>query len=329
MRLDFENMKKSRPQIEVLEQKMRQAHVNLVALGAGRLDWNYFKWEGHENWWSGDVKDTGIDFLAEDAVRFSQWADVDAVVDVFAPRYIAEHPQTAAVSWLGKRSESLVSTTELVRGQLGDQLIDMLDYIAARYPVKSISITELSYYTEGYGEDDKASYKAYTGRADWPRNVVGQINIDDPSIGKWRSHEIGHFLERAAAVVHRHGKKLYLDVEVSWGRLEREAADRGQDYAVMLQYADRLVVWAYFGLSSYRPDYTAEIARYLKKYGKERIIISIGLWAKGGGVLSSDALRQAMQSGVKREIPNLWITPSLYLSDEHWKVLTDAWSGQK
>jgi hypothetical protein len=47
------------------------------------------------------------------------------------------------------------------------------------------------------------------------------------------------------------------------------------------------------------------------------------------GVLSPDALRQAMQSGVKSDIPNLWITPSLLLSEEHWKVLTGVWSGQK
>jgi hypothetical protein len=29
-----------------------------------------------------------------------------------------------------------------------------------------------------YG-DDKAAYKAYTGRTDWPRNPVGLVNIDD------------------------------------------------------------------------------------------------------------------------------------------------------
>ena len=101
---------------------------------------------------------------------------------------------------------------------------------------------------------------------------------------------------------------------------------KGQTYGVLLQYADRLVVWDYFSLSGYRPDYTAEIAHYLNKYGKERIIVSVGLWAKGGGVISPDALRLAMQAGVKSEVPNLWITPSLYLSEEHWKVLADVWS---
>ena len=96
----------------------------------------------------------------------------------------------------------------------------------------------------------------------------------------------------------------------------------------MLTYADRLVVWDYFGLSGYRPDYTGELGRYLKKYGRDRVIVSVGLWSKGGGVISPDALRQAMLAGLKSEIPNLWITPSLYLSDAHWKALVDVWGNQ-
>ncbi len=326
LRLDFASLKNSRLEVDALEPKMVKAQVNLVALGAGRLDWNYFKWEGHADRWSADVTDTGIDFLAQDAARFSKWASVDAVVDVFAPRYVAAHPQAAAISWLGKRSENLVSTTQLVHGDFGDQLLQMLDYIAAHYPVDSISITELAYYIDGYGDDDKAAYLAFTGRSDWPRSPAGLINIDDPSIGQWRSHEIGLLVQRASAVVHRYNKKLYMDVEVNWGNLQRESADKGQDYRVLLQYADRLVVWDYFGLSGYRPDYTAQIARYLNKYGADKVIVSVGLWATGGGSISHEALRQAMQSGLKSNIPNLWITPSLYLSEDHWRVLFEMWA---
>lgn len=326
VRVDFNDYATSRVEIAELEQRLKRANVNLVALGAGRVDWTYFKWEGREENWSSDVRDKGIDFLAEDAVRFSQWAQVDAVVDVFAPRYIAAHPSAAAVSWLGQPSPDLVSTMELVDGEFGRQLIAMLEYIAANYPVNSISITELSYYTMGYGEDDLAAYKAYTGRSDWPRHPNGLINIDDPSIGKWRSYEISRFLERAAAVVHRHGKKLLMDVEVSWGNLQLEATNKGQNYGLLLEHADRLIVWDYFGLSGYRPAYTAEIARYLSRYGRERIIISIGLWARGGKVISPDELRQAMEAALSSDVPNLWITPSLYLSEEHWKVMTDLWN---
>ena len=325
VRIDFASFKEGRADAQALVQRISGINVNLVALGAGRLDWNYFKWEGHEDLWSSDVRETGIDFLAEDATRFHPWASVSTVVDVFAPRYITEHPHAAAVSWLGQRSEHLVSTTELVQGEFGSLLLHMLDYIAAHYPVDSISLTELSYYTEGYGDDDKAAYMAYTGRTDWPRNPIGLVNIDDPSIGRWRSYEIGRFLERAAAVVHRYHKELYVDVDVSWGHLSRESVEKGQDYGTLLQYADRLVIWDYFGLSGYPPDYTGEIARYLKKYGAARIIISVGLWSQRGTAISPDALRRAMQAALKSDIPNLWITPSLLLSEEHWQVITDLW----
>jgi hypothetical protein len=329
VRLDFADLKNSRAEVGTLEQKMMRAGVNMVALGAGRLDWNYFKWQGHEDWWSGDVRETGTDFLGQDAARFSKWSHVSAVVDVFAPRYIASHPQAAAVSSLGKRSANLVSTMELVQGDFGNQLLDMLDYIAAHYPVDSISLTELTYYTEGYGEGDKAAYRAYTGRPDWPRNLVGLVNIDDPSIGQWRSYEISRFLEKAAAVVHGHNKQLFIDVEVSWGHLQNESTGKGQDYALLLKSADRLVVWDYFGLSGYRPEYTGDIAHYLTKYDSSKVIISVGLWSKGGGVIRPDALRRAMQAALKSEIPNLWITPSHYLSEEHWKVLMQVWGEQQ
>jgi hypothetical protein len=328
IRLDFNNLKNSRTEIAGLEKRMRDARTNLVALGAGRLDWTYFKWPGKEPWWSSDVTDSGIDFLAEDAARFSTWASVSAVIDVLAPRYIAAHPRTAAVSWLGTRNETLVSTTELVNGDYGRQLTDMAEYVAAHYPVSSISLTELDYHIDGYGEDDKASYTASSGRADWPRTGNGLINIEDPSIGEWRSRQIGQFLERIAAVVHRYGKKLFVDVQVDTQHPERESADHGQAYGVMLASADKLVVWDYFGLSGDPPDHAATVAHSLAKYGSEKIIISIGLWAKSGTIISPEDLRIAMKSGLGSEIPSFWITPSRYLSPAHWQVISEAWAGQ-
>jgi hypothetical protein len=89
------------------------------------------------------------------------------------------------------------------------------------------------------------------------------------------------------------------------------------------------VVWNYFGLSGYRPEFTTQIAQALEKYGADRIIISIGLWAKGNRFISPDTLRLAMQSGLQSAIPNLWITPSQYLTDKHWQALTDLWGAQK
>lgn len=314
--------------MDALENRMRQSRINMVAVGAGRVDWTYFKWEGHPDRWSGDVTQTGTDVLAEQAARFGVWADhVSAVVDVFAARYLQAHPEAAAITADGKPSQYLVSTTQLVEGEFGKDLLEMLDYIAANYPVDSISLTELAYRIEGYGNDDKAAFMAYTGRSDWPRLSNGTIDIDHTSIGDWRSHEVGRFLEKAAGVVHGHGKQLFLDVNVSWANLGLEANEYGQKYGLMLQYADRIVVWDYFGLSGYKPEHTTEIAAYLAKYGPDRVIISIGMWSTGGGVIMPGELRRGMLAALQSRIPNLWITPSKDLGNDHWRVLTEVWAG--
>jgi hypothetical protein len=157
VRVDYVDVGQSRSQVAALETQMKQAGVNLVAVGAGREDWTYFAWAGHQDNWSSAVRTTGIDYLADDSRRFSQWAHVTAVVDALAPRYIQAHPEAAAVSWNGVPSQNLVGTMELVEGDFGQQLLVMMDAVAANYPVNSVSISELFYHTDGYGARDKAA----------------------------------------------------------------------------------------------------------------------------------------------------------------------------
>ncbi|MGA2762915.1 MAG: hypothetical protein ABSG17_06090 [Spirochaetia bacterium] len=326
VRLDYENMARSLPGLDSLEKRLISAHANTVALGAGRPDWTYFKWRWHRGSWSSDVRDTAVDFLRRDARRFGRWAEVDAVVDVLAPRYVSAHPGAAAVSWRGVRSKALVSTTQLVNGEPGNLLVEMVGYIAGHYPVNSVSLTELDYYIDGYGEDDAASYRLFTGRTDWPRSADGSINIDDPSIGTWRSHEVGLFLKRAASAAHAHGKRLYLDVQVEWDHLERAGSSHGQDYAVMLESADRLVVWDYFGLAGRPAGYTTEVARSLLKLGADKVILSVGLWPREGSPISPDALTIALRSGLAEGISHQWVTPSRFLTEDHWRALARVWT---
>ena len=329
VRIDYPNFATSRDEVVILDQKLRQAGVNLVALGAGRLDWNYFIWPEHPEWWSGDVKDTGIDFLAEEIARFRPWAKhINIVVDVFASRYLENHPEAAAISAQGVPSTLLVSTMQLVEGEFGQDLLSMLDYLAANYPVDSISITELAYRVDGYGEDDKAAYLAYTGQEDWPRRAGGKIDIDHASIGEWRSYEISRFIEKAAEVVHKHGKELFVDVNMNPQYLKNEASEYGQNYRLLLKYADRLVVWDYFGLSGQRPEKVKEIADFFSQYGSGKTILSFGLWAKNGGTIKANQLRLGVQAGLESKIPHLWITPSHLMNDDHWQVLIDLWGTQ-
>jgi hypothetical protein len=244
MRVDYPDFTNSRGQVDIWEARMKAAGINMVSLGAGRLEWTYFKWDGHQANWSSPVRDNGIDYLAVDSARFGQWAHVDAVVDVLSPNYIKAHPDKAAVRVDGVPSTDLVSTTELTTGDYGKQLLAMIEYIAANYPVNSISLTELFYHTDGYGPDDKASYLAYSGNTDWPRNSNGTIAINDKSIGDWRTHALDVYLDQIVAVCHKYGKQFYLDVGLTldYGfnvdSLNHMTNEHGTNYKVVLEHTE-------------------------------------------------------------------------------------------
>lgn len=321
MSVSYRDIANSQSEAALIEARMQAIGINMVGLNAGRLDWNYFQWQGREANWSSQVENSGVDYLMEDATRFGEWAHVSAVVDVFAPRYIERDPTSAAISADGERIEYQVSTMELVEGAFGEDLLAMLDYIAANYPVDSITLTELFYYREGYGEVDLEAYRAYTGREDFPRTLWGGIDVDHPSIGEWRSYEISRFIAKAAEVVHQYDKELFVDVRVSWGNLANESRENGQDYTLLLEHADRLVIWNYFGLNEYDAAYTAELARYLEKFGEGKVIVSIGLWGEDDSTVPPADLRHALHALSHTNIPHFWITPSFLLSDRHWEVL--------
>jgi len=292
------------------------------------VEWNYFKWAGHEANWSNDVKDTGIDFLAEDTATFKQWAQVNAVVDVLAPNYIKAHPQAAAISFTGQPTTDFVSTSELVYGDYGRQLLAMVDYIAANYPVDSISFTELFYYSDGYGPDDKASYLAYSGRTDWPRTSDGTIDRNDSTIGAWRTHMLDIFVDQAVAIAHSHGKQFYLDVKLSLGNLGNCSNECGTNYHVVLIHTDKIIVWAYYALDGYAPEYLTTVAQFLSSFGPDRVILSLGLWDSTLPQTPPDMLRRAILATQAGGIANLWITPNILMTPQHWQVLSDLWGPQ-
>ncbi len=325
LRIDYPDLGASRSIVEGLEQHARAAGINMIALGAGRVEWVYFKWPGHENVWANDVKDSQIDYLMEDAVRFGKWAHVNAVVDIFAPNYIKAHPDQAAISWLGVPSEYLVGTMDLVDGEFGQMVLDMIDAIATNYPVDSISITELFYHSDGYGPKEKAAYMAYVGSQDWPRTSDGHIDIDDVSIGNWRGYELDRFLDRAVLIAHAHGKQLFMDVALSLDDLSKMTNEHGTNYNLVLEHMDKLVIWAYLDLDNYAPEDLFGIGLFLKQFETQRIILSIGLWSNQASVISPDKLKRAILAAADGYMPNIWVTPSSLMQDTHWNVLEDLW----
>lgn len=325
MSLDLADLAQSPDDLDHLERRMQDAGVNMVGLSAGRLDWTGFRWSGKEGRWSARVRESGRDLLAEATQRFGRWAHVSAIVDVFAPRYLQKRPSLRALDAAGRPIAHHASTHALVNGPFGDELIVMIDYIVRHYEVDSITLTELFYYQEGYGADDLALYRAHSGQRDWPRTPHGAIDVDHPAISAWRSAMIARFVERAARVAHAHGKQLFVDVRVDWEAPQNEGRRSGHDYALLLQHADRLVLWNYFSLNGASPEYTRDIARYVRRYGADRIIISYGLWARRGAVLSAKEMQRAMIAGQEGHLPHAWITPVRLMNDDHWRALTAVW----
>jgi hypothetical protein len=326
MRVEYADYATSRSEVPFWVQKLQAAGINLVALPAGRTEWAYFKWAGHPADWSSAVRDTGIDILADDSAIYGQFAEVNAVIDVFAPNTIRDHPEKAAINVLGQPSPNVVSTAELVNGEFGRKLLDMVGFLAANYPnVDSISITELCYRIDGYGPDDLALYSAATGRTDWPRQSNGQVDIDDPSIGTWRSAAIGQFLGRAAGIAHAYGKQLYVDVGVNYENLSLMSNNRGQNYLVMLENVDKIVVWDYFGEDGYSPEISQNIAEFLAKLGTDRVILSIGLWGANGTVVPATDFQTAILASQAGGMPNIWICPGSMMGTAHWEVLETLW----
>jgi hypothetical protein len=334
VRVDYLNADNRWSEIAPLETRMQAAGVNLVAVGAGRVDWTYFPWQGHPDRWSEPVKTSGNDLLLEDSVRFGKWAHVSAVVDVLAPRYIQQHPEAAAISWLGTPSKNLVGTMELVDGQFGRDLLGMIEQIAGNYPVNSITLTELVYYIDGYGEQDKSAYLAYSGRSDWPRTAEGQINIDDPAIGVWRAYEIGRFLKQAASLVHAHGKQLFIEARLSVDEDGQVSARNGTDLTIFLEHADRIIIWGSSPPDEHAPRTLENLTQFLSRFGQDQTILMVGLWDKkyDYGIPNDQMLaiptqdfQAALQSTVADGTANLWITPSFLMSASHWQVLDDFW----
>ncbi len=325
IRADYTDMAISRSEVLPLEQEIHNAGLNMVSLSAGRVDWTFFMWAGHLNVWSSDVKNTGIDFLSEDASRFGEWAQVDAAVDALSPIYIRQNPQAAAISWDGKPSTQLVSTMQVVKGQYGQQLLQMIEYIAANYPVDSISINEMFYHLDGYGPDDKAAFMAYTGQPDWPRTSSGSIDINSTTIETWRTYELNNYLSQVHAVCSKYGKQFYFDVPVTLNAQGIPNGGYGVEMNNMFTHVDKIIVWGYFDLDSFPPENLKNTASALTQFNPNRTIFLIGLWNKQGQAVSADKLQQAITAVQDGGLSNIWITPASLMSDAHWNAIAKAW----
>jgi hypothetical protein len=200
--------------------------------------------------------------------------------------------------------------------------------------VNSVTISELVYYVDGFGDNDKAAYTSYSGQEDWPRTATGEIDIDDPSIGTWRVYEVGRFLEKAAEIVHRYDKQLFFEARVSLDTNGNVVVKNGTDLNAYLLNADRLVVWGNHDLDGQPIEAISQVASYLTQFGVDKVIMMIGLW---DNIYSPDFPKEQMtaipaanlqvmlESTDQAGITNQWVSPSFLISQEHWNSINAVW----
>ena len=300
--------------------------AEIIGIGAGRPEWVYFRWEGNESSWSNHQKGEPKDMMLLAANTFhSVGARVAAMIDLYAPKYIAEHPQAAALRFDGFRSTDQVSLVELTQGEYGTITLNMMDYLAGHYPIDIISLTEIPYSSFSFAPEDLVSYRKFSGQNNWPRDKSGKIDRNDPKIWAWKGELMENYIRKAADIVHRHGKELYVDVPVSWNNFSWEGKEAGLDYRRILKHADKIVLWNYFHLEGKPPEISNSLSQYMRKnFPSSSYYISIGLWGsnKPADAASLDAAIGSTLSGGSSQI---WITPNDMLGDAHWNSLLHHW----
>jgi hypothetical protein len=326
--IGFEDVVAGGSTMSKLDQRLNDVRATGVSLGVGRIDWTAFPWPEHSDEWSSPVRDSNRDYVAEaiKAVgtnKAGKRRDIIAVIDVLVSGLIAHDPSVAGVSAHGVRSTSSPSVASL-QGEVGDRLISLVESVSERYKPSAISLTELFLDTYTFGHDDLHSYRAATGKRDWPRTSSGAIDTGDPSIGKWRSQAVTALVKRAAAAAHAHGVKLLMEVRASWSGPHTDPGQDGQDYEALLSVADRLVVWGYFGLNKRPPEYLQNLAQELPASSRKRFIMSVGVWAEHGSILPGD-LATAARAGPRGGVNAVWVTPTSLMDDGLWSALRGEW----
>lgn len=299
----------------------------VMGVEAGRTEWAYFRWAGQEARWSNHQKGSPEDLLGTAAAAFrAQGFQVAAFIDLYAPNWIAAHPGSAALLADGTAHPEQVSLAELADGAFGALVVQMVEEVARTQAIDAVDLTEAAYRQTSFGPADLASFRATTGKADWPRDWRGRPDIESPEVWAWKSALMERFVERAAAAAHRHGKQLWVDVAASWKDLTRDGRDHGHDYARLLRHADKLVVWNYRALEQLPVAASGELARRLAAtLPAGRWSMSVGLWGPGALPMAPDELAATLASALEGGARDLWVTPNDQLTDAHWNALLRAW----
>jgi hypothetical protein len=322
--IHFEDWPDWRDAFRVLLAQSRVRHVTRVGISAGRPDWTFYRSTHDSNSWSDlqraqttDIVEIAVDKFGERGICAT------AVLDVFAPRYLQSRPQYAAIDMRGRRSDRIVCSTSLAEGEYGRILADAFEALAASTSADSLSVTNLYYGWQCFCGRCLLDFSESAWCSDWPRLTNGAIDLLNPAIGTWRSHQVAGVLSRLSSAALSHGKRMLFDAKVSRDDLSRNSRENGQDYALLRPHLDELVVWDHFALDGRAPSQSMETARYLGKELGADYWHGVGLWHPNSFAVDAKQMRLALLSALRGGARRLWIAPSHYLSPLHWQQLDE------
>lgn len=324
----FEDVASTTTDWPELNRRLHAVGANAVNINVGRLDWTAFPWQQQPGSWSSQVRTAGVDFVSEAVQNLRYGPDgarrtVVLTIDALMPRWIGAQPDLAGIAADGSRSDSFASLTALTRGRIADLLVELTAEIGQRYQPDRIALTELMFDGNTFGKDDFADYRESSGAADWPRQSDGTIDTQALEIADWRSEALAGLVGRIRAAAHGQSVDLDMDVRAPGGDPTGDRSLSGHNYDLLLDAADRIVVWNYFGLDAREPADTAGLVEEFQRRAPGRSVMSIGLWTERGTISAAD-LSTALDASAG--IPAISITPASLLTHAHWESIERAWA---
>ena len=326
--IHFEDWPDWRDTFRVLLAQSRVRHVTRVGISAGRADWTFYRSRHDHDSWS-DIQRALTDDMVEVAVDALGERDIctTAVLDVFAPRYLQKRPEHAALDMRGRRSPEIVCSTSLADGEYGRVLTDAFEALAASTSADSVGVANLYYGWHCFCRRCFLRFREHVSCSDWPRLTNGAIDLNDPTLGKWRSSQVARIVARLSAAAHSYGKRMLFDAKLSREDPRLNSRENGQDYALLRPHVDEFVVRDEFAFDEAASLEAIEAARYLgKALGAEAYWHCVELAHRDQPTLCAREMRHALSRALRGGAHQLWIASSHHLSPLHWQQIDDLMS---
>lgn len=306
--------------------RLREVSTTAVTISVGRADWLAFPFDAASEWECSVVARTGRDFVRE-ALAGLDGLGITLVIDTLAPRAIERDPGIAGRAVDGRSSPDFLSVSALDGGYFGAHLEAMCEEVARRYRPERIGLTELMFDDATFGPEDLAHFTEHTNCAEFPTKDSGEIDVDHPAVHRWRSEALARLAGRISGTVAEFGVQVEMDVRANWKNPEGDRADSGHDYGLLLGSVDRIAVWNYFALGGVEPSYGAELVTSLRQRFGDRVVMSTGLWNRGGAVVSPEDMGDSLRSVASAGAQSVSVIPASLMSEDRWKVLAEVWTG--